>query len=136
MRCVQSHVVAAGMLHSGFRSRGHCTGTAFPELNHLRYQYIDRTPRVYCANTPRTFDALDFSFFSLPLLPQLSHMGLDARGYISIVEIIIYIPILLIGVVLSLRHGFKRKAGWIMLVILSISTLNLLCDKYRLTVLC
>ena len=63
-------------------------------------------------------------------------MGLDARGYISIVEIIIYIPILLIGVVLSLRHGFKRKAGWIMLVILSISTLNLLCDKYRLTVLC
>ena len=48
-------------------------------------------------------------------------MGLDARGYIAIVEIIIYIPILLVGLFLSFRHGFKRQTGWIMLVILSIS---------------
>ena len=48
-------------------------------------------------------------------------MGFDARGYIAIVEIIIYIPILLVGLFLSFRHGFKRQAGWIMLVILSIS---------------
>ena len=48
-------------------------------------------------------------------------MGLDARGYIAIVEIVIYVPILFIGLALSFRHGFKRKAGWIMLVILSIS---------------
>ncbi|KAH9846634.1 hypothetical protein C2E23DRAFT_686247, partial [Lenzites betulinus] len=45
---------------------------------------------------------------------------LDARGIISIVVIVIYIPVLLAGVVLSMRHGFARKAGWIYLVILSI----------------
>ncbi|KAI0823127.1 hypothetical protein BC628DRAFT_1301588, partial [Trametes gibbosa] len=45
---------------------------------------------------------------------------LDARGIISIVVIVIYIPILCAGVILSMRHGFTRKAGWIYLVILSI----------------
>ncbi|KAI0358995.1 hypothetical protein OH77DRAFT_1493955 [Trametes cingulata] len=47
-------------------------------------------------------------------------MSLDARGYISIVVIIIYIPILLAGIILSLRHGFARKDGWVTLVLLSI----------------
>ncbi|RPD58385.1 hypothetical protein L227DRAFT_505377 [Lentinus tigrinus ALCF2SS1-6] len=47
-------------------------------------------------------------------------MGLDARGIISAVEIAIYIPILLIGALLSFRHGFGRQAGWIFLVVLSI----------------
>lgn len=48
-------------------------------------------------------------------------MGLDARGIIAVVEIVIYIPILLLGLLLSLRHGFARKAGWISLVILALS---------------
>ncbi|KAH9891059.1 hypothetical protein C8Q73DRAFT_606069, partial [Cubamyces lactineus] len=47
-------------------------------------------------------------------------MHLDARGIISIVVIVIYVPILLAGIFLSVRHGFARKAGWISLVILSI----------------
>ncbi|KAI0651508.1 hypothetical protein C8Q79DRAFT_1114459 [Trametes meyenii] len=47
-------------------------------------------------------------------------MVLDARGIISIVVIVIYIPILIIGVLLSFRYGFAREAGWIFLVILSI----------------
>ncbi|KAI0639026.1 hypothetical protein C8Q77DRAFT_1034073, partial [Trametes polyzona] len=47
-------------------------------------------------------------------------MKLDARGIISIAVIVIYIPILITGVVLSLRHGFARKEGWIYLVILSL----------------
>ena len=48
-------------------------------------------------------------------------MALDAHGIIAIVEIIIYVPILILGAVLSYRHGFSRKAGWILLVILSLS---------------
>ncbi|KAH9944722.1 hypothetical protein B0H21DRAFT_694637 [Amylocystis lapponica] len=50
-------------------------------------------------------------------------MALDPRGDISVVEIIIYIPILIIGVLLVMRHGFSRKAGWIFLVILSLMRL-------------
>ncbi|KAI0351243.1 hypothetical protein OH77DRAFT_1498660 [Trametes cingulata] len=45
---------------------------------------------------------------------------LDARGYISIAEIVIYVPILLVAIPIAFRHGFTRKAGWIFLVILSI----------------
>ncbi|THH33965.1 hypothetical protein EUX98_g287 [Antrodiella citrinella] len=45
---------------------------------------------------------------------------LDARGGISIVLMIIYIPILLVSAVLVKRHGFKRQAGWIFLLILSL----------------
>ncbi|TFK93049.1 hypothetical protein K466DRAFT_479360 [Polyporus arcularius HHB13444] len=47
-------------------------------------------------------------------------MGLDARGNIAAAEIALYIPVLLIGVFLALRHGFKREAGWVFLVVLSI----------------
>ncbi|EMD41591.1 hypothetical protein CERSUDRAFT_110168 [Gelatoporia subvermispora B] len=45
---------------------------------------------------------------------------LDARGDISVAEIIIYIPILILSGILVLRHGFARRAGWIFLLILSI----------------
>jgi len=47
-------------------------------------------------------------------------MALDQRGDISIVEIIIYIPVLIVGAILVMRHGFSRKAGWVFLVILAI----------------
>ncbi|RPD61451.1 hypothetical protein L227DRAFT_610462 [Lentinus tigrinus ALCF2SS1-6] len=47
-------------------------------------------------------------------------MALDARGIISIVEIILYLPILVISALLALRNGFTKKAGWIFLIILSI----------------
>ncbi len=45
-------------------------------------------------------------------------MKLDARGYISIVELILYVPCLLVGVIVCARHGFSRSSGWIFLVIL------------------
>lgn len=48
-------------------------------------------------------------------------MGLDTRGDISIVEIIFYIPILATSLIITLRHGFSRRAGWIFLLILAIS---------------
>jgi len=50
-------------------------------------------------------------------------MALDQRGDISVVEIIIYIPVLIVGVILVMRHGFSKKAGWVFLVILSLMRL-------------
>ncbi|CAL1696173.1 unnamed protein product [Somion occarium] len=47
-------------------------------------------------------------------------MGLDARGIIAIVEIVLYVPILATSAFLTLRHGLARTSGWIFLVILSI----------------
>ncbi|KAI0080066.1 hypothetical protein K474DRAFT_1705077 [Panus rudis PR-1116 ss-1] len=47
-------------------------------------------------------------------------MALDARGILSLVEIIIYLPVLFAGVVITLRHGFQRRAGWLFLLILAI----------------
>ncbi|KAK7694242.1 hypothetical protein QCA50_001422 [Cerrena zonata] len=46
--------------------------------------------------------------------------GLDERGYIAIVELIIYTPIFVTSGFLIFRHGFRRNAGWIYLLILSI----------------
>jgi hypothetical protein len=45
-------------------------------------------------------------------------MHLDAHGYVSIVEIIVYIPCLILGFIVCHRHGFKRTSGWIFLLIL------------------
>lgn len=45
---------------------------------------------------------------------------LDRRGDISIAEIVVYVPVLIVSVMLVLRHGFTRRAGWIFLCILSI----------------
>ncbi len=47
-------------------------------------------------------------------------MKLDERGYIAIAELVLYIPILLLSIVLVVRHGAARKAGWIFFAILSI----------------
>ncbi|KAI8992777.1 hypothetical protein BD414DRAFT_482168 [Trametes punicea] len=44
---------------------------------------------------------------------------LDQRGDIAIAEIVLYVPILAIGIPIALRHGFARKAGWIFLVLLA-----------------
>lgn len=47
-------------------------------------------------------------------------MTLNARGGIAVGEVILYIPILIISAFLVLRHGIKRKAGWVFLVVLSL----------------
>lgn len=48
-------------------------------------------------------------------------MGLDARGDIAAAQLAVYIPVLAISVFLVSRHGFGRRAGWLFLLILSIS---------------
>lgn len=52
-------------------------------------------------------------------------MKLDQRGDIAIAEIVLYVPILLLSIVLVLRHGATRKAGWIFFAILSIGELSI-----------
>ncbi|TBU24860.1 hypothetical protein BD311DRAFT_670869 [Dichomitus squalens] len=47
-------------------------------------------------------------------------MQLDKHGAVSIVQIVLYIPILVISGILVLRHGFSRRAGWISLLILAL----------------
>lgn len=46
-------------------------------------------------------------------------MGLDARGITSVMELIIYLPLLPLSGYLILKHGFKRE-GWLYLLLLSI----------------
>lgn len=47
-------------------------------------------------------------------------MPLDARGKISIVELLVYVPLHFLTLFLVFRHGFKR-IGYIYLLLLSIS---------------
>lgn len=47
-------------------------------------------------------------------------MTLDPRGIISAVELVFYIPTALLTLFLTLRHGFRRDAGWIYLLIFSL----------------
>jgi len=46
--------------------------------------------------------------------------SLDDFGKIAIVVAILYIPVLITAIILVCRHGFKRDAGWIFLVIFSV----------------
>ncbi|PIL26230.1 hypothetical protein GSI_11985 [Ganoderma sinense ZZ0214-1] len=48
-------------------------------------------------------------------------MKLDQRGDIAVAEIALYIPILLLSIVLVLRHGAARRAGWTFFAMLSIT---------------
>lgn len=45
---------------------------------------------------------------------------LDDFGKIGIAVAILYIPVLITAIFLVCRHGFKRDAGWIFLVIFSV----------------
>ncbi|KAI0424406.1 hypothetical protein F5Y09DRAFT_324464 [Xylaria sp. FL1042] len=48
-------------------------------------------------------------------------MELTARSIVSIVQIIFFIPSLVISLLLCKRHGFGSNAGWLLLVIFSLS---------------
>jgi len=47
-------------------------------------------------------------------------MHLTSRGYLSIAELIIYVPCAILGFIVCLRHGFKRSSGWLFTVILPV----------------
>lgn len=45
-------------------------------------------------------------------------MTINARGVVSIVEVIVYIPALVAAFIVCSRHGFNRASGWIYTIIL------------------
>lgn len=47
-------------------------------------------------------------------------MALHAQGYVSIVELIVYIPALILAIMLCSRHGFTRASGWVYTIILCV----------------
>lgn len=47
-------------------------------------------------------------------------MRLDSRGDVSIVELVIYSPLLVAAAFLCQRHGFKHSSGWVFILILCI----------------
>jgi len=53
-------------------------------------------------------------------------MGLNGRGYISLVQIIAYIPVLALAGFLVYRNGVRKTQGWIYLVIFALSKFLLL----------
>jgi len=47
-------------------------------------------------------------------------MALDARGDVSAFVVAVYIPILIVCFLVAYRHGFSRRAGWVLLVVVSL----------------
>ncbi|KAI1289057.1 hypothetical protein F5Y03DRAFT_388881 [Xylaria venustula] len=47
-------------------------------------------------------------------------MATGAEGYVSIVELIVYIPALIAAVIVCSRHGVHRASGWVYTVILCV----------------
>jgi hypothetical protein len=47
-------------------------------------------------------------------------MKFDSHGGISIFELIVYFPALVVAAIVCSRHGFSRSSGWIFVLILSL----------------
>jgi hypothetical protein len=47
-------------------------------------------------------------------------MTVTYRESISILQVIVYVPVLVLGLMLNLRHGFAKSSGWFFLITLSI----------------
>ena len=48
--------------------------------------------------------------------------GLDARGDISVALVCVYVPISILALILTLRHGFSRQAGWVSLLLFAVGS--------------
>ncbi|KAK7418735.1 hypothetical protein QQX98_003753 [Neonectria punicea] len=45
-------------------------------------------------------------------------MAIGPRGYVSIAELVVYIPALVLAFIVCSRHGFNRTLGWVFTVVL------------------
>ena len=45
-------------------------------------------------------------------------MKFDGRAGISVAELIVYLPALIVATVVCIRHGFDRSSGWIFALVL------------------
>ena len=48
-------------------------------------------------------------------------MALDDAGYVSIAELVIYIPCLILSIYICSRHGFRKSTGWVYTLILCVA---------------
>src|SRR5258708_7202770 len=83
---------------------------------------------LFCQYSPTSTSRQDSFRFITRLFPSVqysspqqlsSSMHLDKHGYVSIAELVVYIPCLILGFLVCHRHGFKRTSGWIFVLILS-----------------
>lgn len=49
---------------------------------------------------------------------------LPPKSILAILEIIYFVPVLVLAVIVSLRHGFAKQLGWFSIVILSLFRLS------------
>ncbi|CAI6093780.1 unnamed protein product [Clonostachys chloroleuca] len=45
-------------------------------------------------------------------------MTLDSRGYVSIAELVVYVPAFVLAIIICVRHGIRQTSGWIYTLIL------------------
>ncbi|KAL1870515.1 hypothetical protein VTK73DRAFT_2623 [Phialemonium thermophilum] len=88
-------------------------------LAHLVYNYLRPNTCL-----PRYLNILIFRlanhlYLSRSIVLSLT-MVLTTLNKISIAQICVYAPALIIGVVLAVRHGFGRSSGWMYLILFSI----------------
>jgi len=58
-------------------------------------------------------------------------MGLSTRDVVSVVELAVFIPALIVSIVICVRHGLKRTSGWIYTLILClIRIIGSCCELY------
>jgi hypothetical protein len=47
-------------------------------------------------------------------------MHIDGRGWVAVIELVVYIPALLIALFVCKKHGFTRSSGWMYTLILCV----------------
>jgi hypothetical protein len=82
-----------------------------------------------------------YKHFLIPLCRPYAHpsfftMGLPDREIISIVQLIVYFPILLVSGFVTFRHGLRRDLGWIYLNIFSIGASLFSLSNFTMLTLC
>jgi hypothetical protein len=54
-------------------------------------------------------------------------MHINTRGYVSIAELVVFIPSLVAAVIICSRHGFHRSSGWLYTLILCLVRITGAC---------
>ena len=58
------------------------------------------------------------------------NMKFDGRAGISVAELIVYLPALIVATVVCIRHGFDRSSGWIFALVLCLVRIVGACCQF------
>jgi hypothetical protein len=66
--------------------------------------------------------SLSFASFQISIVytPLILIMHIDGRGWVAVIELVVYIPSLLIALFVCKKHGFTRASGWMYTLILCV----------------